>query len=1201
MAGDVDARIFAFRRNIVVAASAGTGKTYRLSRLYALLCLGLTSMGEETDTVAHAPVAPDRIIATTFSRSAALEMRQRIEALLESVAIDPAVFAEEPSIASRLALVANRPSHDELRERAIAARAALTRAKIDTFHGLAGQIVFEHAPRLGLSPDVRVASDAENEELSVRAVEGALDAALSGDDQAVARDLVRVAGSVGRLRDVLVRFFGELDESGITAAELLLPDHRGEAARLTLELRRIVEGCALSPAPKMRDAAAAMSRSLRSDTPIDPRLLLDLFKVTRTRELTSAEAELHEWKEKFGKSNQDRARKLVGMLTSAPELEARERSFVPLLDRMARASSAERRRRGLLGFGDLLRLAAVVLRDPALAREVRREVDVLLVDEFQDTSLIQRELVYRLRLEEGTKGPLSAARIRRAGLFLVGDRKQAIYGFRGADVAVFSRMCGELAGADAFEALGLAVTEEGPPVADFVALKESHRTGRDVTDFVNALSVRDFGQIAGADFEVGYSEADGLVPAVPRESRVYLSDPAPPVEGDASAPEPRLDVARRAASAVQFLMDAGGLTASSIAVLVRRRATIPWIAETLTQRGVPFVVAGLGVYETREVRDLAALLRLTVDPRDRSALAITLRGPLVGLSDATLTSLSTELGLDDRLLLPTHALRSPHPGADLPKDEIARLSAFRQRFQEARPAVLAMPADRAVRYLLSHFGIDRLLASMPSPRARLAHVDRIVTIAREERIDVPSFSRYLDRRIADEQDDAEPVARGEEDAVTILTIHASKGLDFEGVVVVDLDAAGGGSREPMGTLVDARAGTATLIVHHRGRDGEHDETTAYTRAVRDARARDAAERRRLTYVAITRAKKALVLVVPPGEPRSGSVLGPLFELRNSEEPPRFELLPSTPSRSRPEAQPIAKRTFEPLPKSRRLDRLVLPVTPLSVFRDCPRRFQLRSLLGFEEPLAVGDQLDLFSDRASNELTRGSLLEDESARAAGRAAHRVLERWESLGAPTSHAAVADALEREGLSGESAHSLAPDVARVIQSRYFQGLAGEGAALRREVGVVATFETLEETLAHGTPTRLVVRGTVDLWTKRASGAVEIIDYKLARPGPLTTWRFQLSVYALALSKSNPGSPIRAGVTFLRGDGEPQFIEDGGSGRPFSASDLTSIEKDLEHHMVQFARSRASDTWEGVPVDVCRRLACGFIGACHGDKRRR
>src|SRR6185436_122456 len=181
----------------------------------------------------------------------------------------------------------------------------------------------------------------------------------------------------------------------------------------------------------------------------------------------------------------------------------REARILELLEDARRRLAAGKRRAGALGFGDLLRIARDALRDrPEIARAVREEIDVLLVDEFQDTSRVQRDLVYLLREREDAAErrppgvPPEAAGLAPHGLFLVGDRKQSIYGFRGADVAVFARIAAELTGAAAGEALSLpeAAWSGVEPVADFVALRESRRSGAAILDFVNAFSSRDFAE-----------------------------------------------------------------------------------------------------------------------------------------------------------------------------------------------------------------------------------------------------------------------------------------------------------------------------------------------------------------------------------------------------------------------------------------------------------------------------------------------------------------------------------------------------------------------------------------------------------------------------------------------------------------------------------------------------------------------------------
>ncbi|MEO5731296.1 MAG: UvrD-helicase domain-containing protein, partial [Byssovorax sp.] len=186
---ETDATIFAFRRNVVVAASAGTGKTHRLTALYLLLALGLTSMGQADDATPAPPVSPERLVATTFSRAAALEVSLRIERALGDLAawdggMPPAFDAV---IRARSAALGRPIVIGEIRRRAADALARFPSAKIDTLHGVAGRIVKRHALAIGLGPGARVLDEEEAQALGDLAVDEALSAALaSGGERAEA-------------------------------------------------------------------------------------------------------------------------------------------------------------------------------------------------------------------------------------------------------------------------------------------------------------------------------------------------------------------------------------------------------------------------------------------------------------------------------------------------------------------------------------------------------------------------------------------------------------------------------------------------------------------------------------------------------------------------------------------------------------------------------------------------------------------------------------------------------------------------------------------------------------------------------------------------------------------------------------------------------------------------------------------------------
>src|SRR5262249_45571844 len=158
-----DATIYAFRRNVVVAASAGTGKTYRLTALYMLLLLGLTSMGQRDDATPAPAVGPEGIVATTFSRAAAAEIAARVERALREIAgWDGEAALTFGAVPEARASALGRPLDlGELKKRANDALGRWPSARIDTLHGVARRVVQRHALALGLSPGTRVLDEEE--------------------------------------------------------------------------------------------------------------------------------------------------------------------------------------------------------------------------------------------------------------------------------------------------------------------------------------------------------------------------------------------------------------------------------------------------------------------------------------------------------------------------------------------------------------------------------------------------------------------------------------------------------------------------------------------------------------------------------------------------------------------------------------------------------------------------------------------------------------------------------------------------------------------------------------------------------------------------------------------------------------------------------------------------------------------------------
>ncbi len=1263
---DTDATIYAFRRNVVVAASAGTGKTYRLTALYVLLALGLTSMGERDDRTAAKAVSPERIVATTFSRAAAAEIAARVERALREIAgwdgegpLEQVTFGAV--IAARAEILGQRLDRGELQKRAGEALGRWPSARIDTLHGVARRVVQRHALAIGLAPGTRVLDEEEAQALADLAVDEALGAALTagGERAEAARGLIVSAGSVWATRQKVLRLLDRLDEEGLTPAELTLADHLGEGRAAAAALLALARRLAALGSSTFREPAAALAAAL-ARAPRDDLLpeaaeasLMELFtrrlpargkRLPPDDELDDFIGELH------GKTKADRAAGLAALLRHAPGLAAREAGLLALLEDARARLAAGKRRAGALGFGDLLRTARDTLRDrPEIARAAREEIDALLVDEFQDQSRVQRDLVYLLRerddaAEQRAPGAApEAAGLRPHGLFLVGDRKQSIYGFRGADVAVSSRIAAELAGRAAGIALALpeAAWASTTPVADFAALRESRRSGAAILAFVNAFAARDFAgeRPTGTPpraFEIAYGPAEHLEPAagaaVGPGRVVFIPD-------DGSSPEGADPIVRESSGAAREAHVAAAYVAGvthgasdredvvryqDVAILARRRSTIPLVELALARLDIPYVVAGRALYDAPEVRDVAAILRLLLDPRDRLAMAAVLRGPVVALSDTALALLSIPgRGLAVPVLGRWPVARAPvDPPAPPPDlvdpsrlapDERARLEAFRARFAEIRGAALRLPPGEAIRAATAVFDLDRVLAALPRAEARLGNLDRLVTIARRRGGTLAAFVRWLERRMRDDADEAEAaVFSPEDDAVRLTTIHASKGLDFPVVVLVDLNAEPRGDHAGLGFVADG-AGARLVVRHYAPRGSSRALAPLLTATLRaaqsEARAREQAERRRLTYVAVTRARHTLALVASASPPRPGSALRSLVaglaagDVAVTATTPATALLAEArPAPPRPPAPVPAEAALPPRPRSSPAREIAIDAAGLALFRECPRRFRLRRLLGIEEP-AGSSQLDLFAAADAPEpiadlpppVADDPAL-DPSPRS--RAPHVVLARWprRAFGRPTDGLAVEARLVAAGLPPGDAETerLARALASFLAGPYARAVRAEASAPIGDEAFVIGIDA-----AGREPRRLLLRGTIDLRVDRAGDRVDVLAVSEARARAVAgAPEAALRAAALAVARSRPAAAVRAGVLFLGGGAEIVWLPGGGPEGTLTAADHARFADEAGALAQRLAEATHDESFEGIPRARCQKLGCGFLAACHGTQ---
>ncbi|HTJ85318.1 MAG TPA: 3'-5' exonuclease [Polyangiaceae bacterium] len=774
-------------------------------------------------------------------------------------------------------------------------------------------------------------------------------------------------------------------------------------------------------------------------------------------------------------------------------------------------------------------------------------------------------------------------------------------------MTVFSRTCAALAGEACTRALDLpaSLAGGGAPKADFIALRESRRSEPAIVAFVNAFSTVDFASHEPSsphDVPMRYGPGEELVSVRDDEGgRVELLRDDGATAPDAilaSAPSPLREAFLAAAAARRLCAE--GLRWGDIAILARRRSTIPLVELALGRVGAPYVVAGRALYDTLEVRDVAALVRLVLDPNDRHALATVLRGPTVALSDGALATLTGERGLDRRILAEGDRVRLDREAFPV---ETARLDAFAERFVAARAGLMRLSPGEALRAMVRVFDLDRVLAALPRATARVGNVDRLIAIAAGRGGSLLAFSRWLERQIADETDEREAVVFApEDDAVRLTTIHAAKGLDFEATIILDLAARPAPDASPLVFLrADAGSAAPRFVFLHRADGGIDIPSAARAEAKRVARERSQSERRRITYVAFTRAKRRLLLVAPAADGSAGSALATIDAHRDGAledrlfDPPASEWLEESLAPLPPEPATAAETRARPAALRAKPRSLPIATTPLGVFRGCARRFRLRFLAGLEEPVDTG-QLDLFEVGEVERRVEPLERDDGDPRKAGRAAHRLLESWpkERFGVAPSLEELLALLEKDALGPTEAARIATAVRDVVASDFAAELATSD--IHREEESLVTIAPS----APGAPS-LELRGTIDLWARDAAGAITVVDYKLARRAPsLDGYAFQLRAYALALSRAHGDAPVRAGILFLYGAPEPVWLDGSGPEGALTIADHAAFERELAALAARLGEARATDTWPAEAKPTCEKLGCGFLTACHRTAAR-
>lgn len=1086
------------RNNVVLEASAGTGKTTVLVNRYLNLL--------------RAGVDPSNVLAVTFTRKAAAEMRDRIITVLRRSALTDA------------------------RDRVLwlALRNRLGDVSISTIDAFCYNLLREFPLEADLDPGFSLADETEIARLieetldhTLRVIRGR---ALRDDDLA----LLLAQLPPQRLRSGLVHLL-----SRRVVAEGALARYvagTGRAASASDACRAHAQGL-LALLGREHGIETFLKRAPRHPTFELLRRDVDVVRSGTDAPVTTSRAVIDGLLDCFlTKDKKPRARPKFGQVlfearddyewhrdivrTLAPDVEKHLRSLNRALNAvLARAmrqtlaiALAEYRRvlaeYDVLDFSEALTRAVRLLAQMDEFAQSRYRLESryhhVLVDEFQDTSQLQWDLVSALVRSWGEGFGLVHEAPLPPTVFVVGDRKQSIYRFRDAEVAVLTR-----AGVE------IAALRHEDTVRRWIST--SFRSVPPLLAFLNALF--DDVDRGGRDDAFRYEEPDRF-PVSGADADTFG---ASPVVGLVAQDEPAACAASVAAEVARLLAEGDvrdpqtGLTRrvrpKDVAILFRSRESHREFERALERRGVPtYVYKGLGFFDADEVRDVTALMRYLAAPSSNLRAAAFLRSRLVGLSDPALARLAPHLAT--ALTAPT----SPDAAVALAAADAERLSLARASVAAWLPLVDRLPPAELVDLALATSAYSY---EMRGPRRLQARENLKKLRALIRRIQNRGYASLA--RIADH---VERLSAGDEsnavldalDAVSLMTIHAAKGLEFPVVFLVNLSRGVGAFPPAIRVLVDGGLGEPVVGVSPYADEAAEEE-----------RGREREETKRLLYVAATRARDLLYFasltrdgVFKPAPGSLGEVLpqslGALFGVAarhgaageavavsgvaewtsRSGQVFTFRLCPS---QTAPRASAV-----EPDPRVAAED----PPT------EEPLRPGARMVMGSAEDerwVRQRSVTDVLGDAGGLEAIGG----DPLAALHGRLVHRLLARGVST--------VEDALrvgrdiyvssERLGLSDEQvAHvcQAAAEAALELRARQdVQSWCAEASSLFE-----VPFSALHQ--EHGEP--VIVRGAIDWLLRWPDGRLAVVEVKTG--SPRDSHQRQLELYMAAARALSPGASV-------------------------------------------------------------------------------
>lgn len=1057
------------KSNVSLLAGAGSGKTYVLMKRFVQILRSDLS------------VNPTNIVAITFTRKAADEIKGRVRQAVSECVEQAQTDLERLRWQEHLQKVESAP--------------------ISTIHSLCSRILRDNPVETQLDPEFTILEDFEAQDFFKETLQQYLRKNIK--ENAALRRLVQTYGvnsfvnQVTALGDKLSELVREdnLAEPYLKAKEELpaLQQKLVAAVREVIEAREAL-GAKTKGRQTLTEAAGLLDEMQKQLLAPEPDCsLLDASGVVKVSGKALA-AELTNLK--------NLRQELNHVILNAKGCDLVQ-DWLAVLQEFYACLSARKQENNVL-FNDDLDLLAIehLQKNEALRQKYQERYKYIMVDEFQDTNERQRQLIYLLC---GNK--LDG----KNNLFIVGDVKQSIYRFRHADVSVFNKVKEDIA-QNAGQNLGMKINFRSTQ-----SIVESCNTAfcklMDLPKEEICLEHHEGANTGGAKvclLQVPYKSKEDDLGAKEDKWQKEAEAIAAYLQQELPKVEPQLR------------------PGASKAILLRAMTHCEILRQTLQGYGINCVVVkGKGFYEQQEVLDVLNLLAALHNRYASLELAGALRSDYFGLDDATLTQLFWQTGKDRPLWDVLQAVGSGELQLNLPPEQLALAMHAAERLHSLRQAAALMALPELFAQLWDKLQPDFVLSQQENGPSKLANVKKLRLLAQQySQKKQASLAEWLQNvKALCASNTKEPAATVQaDDALQIMTIHNSKGLEFDLVILPQLERAAHGDTASVKYLPGKDGEPGLFGIKVPDKELQLQKSGVYELAGERDRVLEEAESRRLLYVAMTRAKKQLLMVGAVAEEKLPEAVIGLpsakgwwqqlqavyeadWEKRESSCPwvrllCAADLSPAVVQQGEQQRLALEPLALAPLPAYAACGRTCFTASALQTYLHCRRQYY------YQQVLAVPELEQNVAGEQAHELP---------ASVTGSIVHKALELYNGYNAEAVFAIALD----EFAPGAEASQARSMFNAYISSDLYKALPKKQ---KRELAFV---QPLQQELA--------AEGVIDLLAFDEADNMIIVDYKTGTPPEpdevKTGYAYQLALYKDAAEKLYPGKKVvRAELHFLQ-----------------------------------------------------------------------